>query len=213
MKNMGRWVVIFTAGVRREAAYAEKSRRWLKEAAERSGAGSMLIRADNISHSYHTKRREEPVLQKVNIQIERGETVGLLGASGSGKSTLGQILCGLIRPEEGEILFKGERLIRPFRGESRKKIQILFQHPESAFNPRLRLGDSLREICRLYGKNLSKEHMAEDMAVFGIYAAIRDSYPEESCSGSPWPGFCWRSLNFWFWMSPQACWIPFPRHR
>ena len=183
MKNMGRWVVIFTAGVRREAAYAEKSRRWLKEAAERSGAGSMLIRADNISHSYHTKRREEPVLQKINIQIERGETVGLLGASGSGKSTLGQILCGLIRPEEGEILFKGERLIRPFRGESRKKIQILFQHPESAFNPRLRLGDSLREIGRLYGKNLSKEQMAEDMAVFGIYEEHLCRYPGQLSGG------------------------------
>ena len=148
-----------------------------------------ILTLDHLSYAYHTLEGETKALSDISLSVKPGEFVAIVGPSGCGKSTLLSLIAGLLKPEEGEILFKGERLIRPFRGESRKKIQILFQHPESAFNPRLRLGDSLREIGRLHGKDLSKEQMAEDMAVFGIYEEHLCRYPGQ-LSGGELQRFC-----------------------
>jgi len=104
-----------------------------------------------------------------SLSLFPGETLGLLGESGSGKSTLGQMLVGLIRPDEGSILFRGETLSFPFRGLARQKIQILFQHPEVSFNPQLTLRQSLTEPFRLRGLPATDEALTECIARFGLY--------------------------------------------
>ena len=65
-----------------------------------------------------------------DVVIAAGETVGLLGDSGSGKTTLGMMIAGLTRPTSGTIRYEGRPLAFPYRGELRRQIQILFQHPE-----------------------------------------------------------------------------------
>ena len=74
-----------------------------------------------------------------SISLQKGKTLGLLGQSGSGKSTLGQMMVGLLKPDSGELFFHGKLLSYPIRGQARRRIQILFQHPEVSFNPQLTL--------------------------------------------------------------------------
>ena len=100
----------------------------------------MLLTTEKLSKAYKSRKKGEPVFwaaKEVCVEIPEGKTVGLLGPSGSGKSTVGQMIVGLIEASSGEIFYKGERLSYPLKGELRKKIQILFQHPEVSFNPML----------------------------------------------------------------------------
>ena len=99
-------------------------------------AGQQEMRSIPVSYTH---------LSQVSFSIGSGETLGLLGESGSGKSTVGQMVAGILRPTAGRLFFQGEELSFPFRGEARRGIQILFQHPEVSFNPRLRLWDSIKE--------------------------------------------------------------------
>lgn len=87
-----------------------------------------------------------------SISLQKGKTLGLLGQSGSGKSTLGQMMVGLLKPDSGELFFHGKLLSYPIRGQARRRIQILFQHPEVSFNPQLTLRQSLVEPFKLMGK-------------------------------------------------------------
>ena len=93
----------------------------------------MLLKTENLSKAYESRKKGEPVFwaaREVCLEIPEGKTIGLLGPSGSGKSTVGQMIVGLAKPTSGKIFFKGECLDKPLTGELRKKIQILFQHPE-----------------------------------------------------------------------------------
>src|SRR5213082_3244066 len=81
-------------------------------------------------------------VEGVSLAIRAGETLGLVGESGSGKSTLGRLLLRLLEPDEGEIVFE-DRSLRGLSGRSlrrlRPRMQIVFQNPYSALNPRMRV--------------------------------------------------------------------------
>ncbi|BBB89426.1 MAG TPA: ATP-binding cassette domain-containing protein [Methylomusa anaerophila] len=81
------------------------------------------------------------VLAGVNIAIKSGEVVGLIGSSGYGKTTLGRILAGYEQPHRGTVKLNGSLL--PRRGYN--PVQLVFQHPEKAINPRWRMQDTLYE--------------------------------------------------------------------
>ena len=110
-----------------------------------------------------------------SIFLQKGKTLGLLGQSGSGKSTLGQMMVGLLKPDSGELFFYGKLLSYPIRGQARRRIQILFQHPEVSFNPQLTLRQSLVEPFKLMGKPFDEP--------FGLHAEHLSRYPGELSGG------------------------------
>lgn len=143
----------------------------------------MRIEVEDISFSYKNRNVINSVLDKVSLSIGAGETVGLLGKSGCGKSTLGQVICGLRRPSSGRVLYNGDPLRYPYRGTIRREIQVLFQHPESAFNPKLQLIDSISEIYRLYNIPYSLENVCQMLEPFGIYEEHLKRYPLQLSGG------------------------------
>ena len=118
-----------------------------------------------------------------SISLQKGKTLGLLGHSGSGKSTLGQMMVGLLRPDSGELFFHGKLLSYPIRGQARRRIQILFQHPEVSFNPQLTLRQSLVEPFKLMGKPFDDGAILSVIEPFGLHAEHLARYPGELSGG------------------------------
>lgn len=118
-----------------------------------------------------------------SISLQKGKTLGLLGQSGSGKSTLGQMMVGLLKPDSGELFFHGKLLSYSIRGQARRRIQILFQHPEVSFNPQLTLRQSLVEPFKLMGKPFDDGAILSVIEPFGLHAEHLARYPGELSGG------------------------------
>ena len=99
----------------------------------------MQLRAENISFRYD--RKSPWILKNVDLTLDAGERVALTGPSGCGKSTLSKILAGYLEPTEGQVLLDGKPL--PDRGYS--PVQMIYQHPEQAVNPRWKMERTLKE--------------------------------------------------------------------
>jgi len=88
------------------------------------------IEMKNVSFSY---RKDIPVIKGVNLSIEKGEWVSILGHNGSGKSTISKLFMGLLKAQEGEIIVDGMILNEDTVYEIREKIGIVFQNPDNQF--------------------------------------------------------------------------------
>ena len=121
-----------------------------REGVKRSSEGPLLM-LQNITAGYRTRAR---VVRGVSLEINRAETVALVGESGSGKSSLARVICGLLSPEAGSIQFQGrplpEKLAQRSRDELRR-IQIVFQMPDVALNPRHTVGKIVGRPIKFYG--------------------------------------------------------------
>ena len=135
----------------------------------------MSLEAKNLSFRY--RRGQPPVLQAVNLTVHPGERVGLRGPSGRGKTTLCKLLAGYERPCGGQVLLNG-RPLSGFRGCC--PVQLIGQHPETAVDPLLRLGDTLYEAGPVEEEVLEALHIAP---------AWLDRYPTE-LSGGELQRFC-----------------------
>jgi ABC-type glutathione transport system ATPase component len=125
-----------------------------------------------------------PAVNRVDLEIAAGETVGLVGESGSGKTTLGRVMLGLVPATCGTFLFEG----KPFDPRVRRQgaLAVVFQHPEWALNPRLRCGVSIAEplqIQQLGDKAERRRRVIAMLAEVGIDAELADRYPGELSGG------------------------------
>lgn len=126
----------------------------------------------------------------VNIAINRGETLGVVGESGCGKTTLGRLILRLHEPTEGEILYNGRDIAKISRKEMdrlRKELQIIFQDPFSSLNPRMSIEELIAEpmiVNRTFPKRaLIMERTRELMEVVGLAERLATAYPHELDGG------------------------------
>ena len=127
----------------------------------------MLLKTEDLCKRYDGSK--VLAVDNANIEIKEGSTVGLFGDSGSGKSTLGMMTAGLVKPSSGKIFFEGSEISMRYKGDVRRWIQILFQHPETTFNPSLVLLRSMTEPYKRYGLPYTYEGMLEYIKGFGLY--------------------------------------------
>ena len=127
----------------------------------------------------------------VSFEVQRGEVFGLVGESGSGKTTTGFVILGLIRPDEGSVLFDGTDMTRIGEEEFRKmreRMQMVFQDPSSALHPRMKIGQNVAEPLRIHGIGSAQErkaHALKMLETVGLNPAetFSDRYPHELSGG------------------------------
>lgn len=134
----------------------------------------MALEAKNVYFKY--ERKQPWILEDRSVKIEKGERLAIFAPSGYGKTTLAMMLAGYLEPSKGEILLDGKPL--PKNGVC--PVQLIYQHPEKAINPRWRLKRVLEE---------SGELREDVLAAFGIENAWLNRFPRE-LSGGELQRFC-----------------------
>jgi oligopeptide/dipeptide ABC transporter ATP-binding protein len=158
--------------------------------------GSVLVRVENLKKHFPVRvgafgehKATVQALNGISFDIQRGETLGLVGESGCGKSTAGMTILQLHHPTAGKVFFhnmdltqlKEEqlRLLRP-------KMQIIFQDPYSTLNPRMTIGAAIAEplqVHNLVPKGKRRARVAELLEIVGLNASYAQRYPHEFSGG------------------------------
>src|SRR3954463_15071952 len=131
-------------------------------------------------------RGEEPAvvraLDGIDLDVMRGEALGLVGESGCGKSTLGRCIVGLYEPTAGEIRYGDESLGVDRSRAQRRRIQMIFQDPYSSLNPRMTVRQTLAELLRAHAivpKRAVDARCRELLDLVGLGARALDAYPRQ----------------------------------
>jgi peptide/nickel transport system ATP-binding protein len=134
------------------------------------------------------KERIVHAAKEVDVQLHKGETLGIVGESGSGKSTLARCIVRLINADAGEILYQGVDLrplnrseMRPYRS----KIQMVFQDPFASLNPRSKVGRIIADGPRVLGVDAgtAEKRAREMLELVGLDARAFDRFPHEFSGG------------------------------
>lgn len=135
------------------------------------------------------RRRTFRAVDAVSFAVRLGQTLALVGESGSGKSTIGRCLLNLTRTSDGSIRYQGveiqnlgERDFRPFRSS----LQMVFQNPYTSFNPRMKIGEALKEPMHLAGDLDPAAYDAEAIRLLeqvGLGRRFVDRYPAQMSGG------------------------------
>ncbi len=151
---------------------------------------STLIQIENLKKHFPASGGQSVrAVDDVSFNIERGETLGLVGESGCGKTTVGRCLLRLIEPTSGEIKFDGQDLLSLGKSEMRalrRRMQIVFQDPYSSLNPRMKVGDIIGEpliVHSIGNKQERKDRIAELLRVVKLDPDYANRYPHQFSGG------------------------------
>lgn len=126
----------------------------------------------------------------VNLEVQRGEALCIVGESGCGKSTVARTVMGLLKPSSGEVHYAGTRI--DDRSESgllpyRRKMQMIFQNPYASLNPRMTINQTLREPVQFHHPKWAatevEDKVAEVMQSVGIDPGWGVRFPHEFSGG------------------------------
>ncbi len=154
-----------------------------------------LLEARNLGVGYRipgpglfSAARMLPIVHDLSLTLDAGKTLGVVGESGCGKSTLGRALLRLIPPSEGQVLWQGEDMaaIRDLR-RRRAEMQIIFQDPVAALDPRMTLARIVSRPLATFEPNLSRKaaraRAVEALQQVGLSADFADRFPHELSGG------------------------------
>ena len=154
-------------------------------------------RRNDICVSFRSERQDkifghsrQQVLFGVSLRVEKGTCLGILGESGSGKSTIGRVLCGLLRPDSGEVQLDGISVYasRSGRRNLQNKLSVVFQDYTTSANPRFRvkeiIGEGLTVRERREGSKLDREkEIAYLLELVGLPSDFAKRFPHELSGG------------------------------
>lgn len=151
-----------------------------------------MLRVENVSKRFKKKgfwAKGFLAVDSVSFEIKKGETLALVGESGCGKSTLARLILNLIPKDRGKISYQGRDLDGLDHDEVRmlrKKMQIVFQHPDTSLNPMLKIIESMKEPFHLH--SLAKgedmlDKIKSNLAMVGLSEDILERYPHQVSGG------------------------------
>jgi ABC-type glutathione transport system ATPase component len=145
-----------------------------------------LVEARGLVKAYGLGGR---AVDDVSFSIRRGETLGLVGESGSGKSTVARLLLRLVEPTSGEVLYDGKDLLgmnsREMR-RMRRRMQIVFQDPFAALNPRMKVREILAEPFAIHQESPTEDlasRLTEMLQTVGLERSALERFPHEFSGG------------------------------
>ncbi len=150
---------------------------------------SYILEIDNLYKSYWIAKEKgfHDVLKGINLQIKKGEIVGLVGESGCGKSTVAKVIFGLTPADAGKVKIDGEVADYRYPKKFFKKIQMIFQMPKDSFSPKLTIGKTLIEVQRNFNPKLSRQEAAakaeEYLTMMELPVEYMSKYPMQLSGG------------------------------
>ena len=161
--------------------------RSLREERSEQASDAVVLKVDGVTARY--PNADQDVLEGVSVEVERGKTVALVGESGSGKSTLARVITGLLPPTQGQVSYKGEILSADLRDrgkEDLRRIQMIYQMPDVALNPRQRVRDVIGRPLEFYLSMRGKEkaaRVAELLEQIELPVDFEERYPAQLSGG------------------------------
>lgn len=149
-----------------------------------------LVETRNLKKYFKTPYGNLHAVDNINIHIDQGKTLGIVGESGCGKSTLGRVILRLLEPTAGQVLFQGENIIN-YKSKKmaamRKQMQIIFQDPYSSLNPRMTVSELIAEPIKvnkiIHNKRNIHKRVCELMSIVGLAGRLMNVYPHELDGG------------------------------
>lgn len=153
-------------------------------------ARDLKVRFRGNRHILPSKRTWVQAVNGIDLDVYRGETLGIVGESGCGKSTLARAMLRLIEPTSGSLSWKGEDMLGFDRGtlaRRRREFQMIFQDPSASLNPRLTISQCIAEPLLTHESQLSRKdveaRVMDMMDKVGLLPSQRNRYPHEFSGG------------------------------
>lgn len=156
-----------------------------------------MLEVNNVCVSFRSERQEKifgttrnQVLFDVSLKVSQGTCLGILGESGSGKSTLGRVICGLLKPDTGEVKIQDVSVYASRNGRKnlQKRLSVVFQDYTTSANPRFRVKEIIAEglAARERNQKIRLDWLEETnrlLELVGLDPSYANRYPHELSGG------------------------------